>query len=69
MTFESTIDKKSRDPVLSPVDRISEMLFGLFMALTFVGTVSVADSGNAQIRAMFIAALGCNLALKQARTG
>jgi hypothetical protein len=45
------------------------MLFGLFMALTFVGTVSVADSGNAQIRAMFIAALGCNLALKQARTG
>lgn len=51
-----------REPVLSPVDRVSEMLFGLFMALTFTGAVSVADQGNTQIRTMFIAALGCNLA-------
>src|SRR6187431_2486015 len=48
--------------VLSPVDRVSEMLFGLLMALTFTGAVSVAESGNAEIRTMFIAALGCNLA-------
>ena len=47
---------------LSPVDRISEMLFGLLMALTFTGAVSVAESGKAEIRTMFIAALGCNLA-------
>ena len=53
---------KTREPVLSPVDRVSEMLFGLFMALTFVGAVSVAESGDTQIRTMFIAALGCNLA-------
>jgi hypothetical protein len=52
----------TREPVLSPVDRVSELLFGLFMALTFVGAVSVADSGDAQVRAMFIAAFGCNLA-------
>ena len=32
----------AREPVLSPVDRVSELLFGLFMALTFVGAVSVA---------------------------
>ena len=51
-----------REPVLSPVDRVSELLFGLFMALTFVGAVSVADSGREQIRSMFAAALGCNLA-------
>ncbi len=51
-----------REPVLNPVDRVSEMLFGLFMALTFTGAVSVADQGDAQIRTMFIAALGCNLA-------
>jgi hypothetical protein len=57
-----TNDHQVRTPVLSPVDRVSEMLFGLFMALTFVGAVSVADQGDAQIRAMFIAALGCNLA-------
>jgi hypothetical protein len=52
----------ARAPVLSPVDRISELLFGLFMALTFVGAVSVTDAGQGQIRSMFIAALGCNLA-------
>ena len=52
----------TREPVLSPVDRVSEMLFGLFMALTFICAISVAESGNAQIREMFIAALGCNLA-------
>ena len=48
--------------VLSPVDRVSEMLFGLLMALTFVGAVSVAESGNEQIHTLFTTALGCNLA-------
>jgi len=62
MSDRLTSDDPVRAPVLSPVDRVSEMLFGLFMALTFVGAVSVADQGDAQIRAMFIAALGCNLA-------
>jgi hypothetical protein len=57
-----TCEDEVRAPVLNPVDRVSEMLFGLFMALTFVGAVSVADQGDAQIRTMFIAALGCNLA-------
>ena len=62
MNSESIIERQVREPVLSPVDRVSEMLFGLFMALTFVGAISVAESGDTQIRAMFIAALGCNLA-------
>jgi len=62
MSDRLTSDEPVRAPILSPVDRVSEMLFGLFMALTFVGAVSVADQGDAQIRAMFIAALGCNLA-------
>lgn len=44
------------------MDRVSEMLFGLFMALTFVGAISVAESGRAEVRAMLAAALGCNLA-------
>jgi VIT1/CCC1 family predicted Fe2+/Mn2+ transporter len=55
-------EQPGREPVLNPVDRVSEMLFGLFMALTFVGAVSVAESGRAEIRAMLAAALGCNLA-------
>ena len=54
--------RAAREPVLNPVDRVSELLFGLFMALTFVGAVSVAESGQAEIRAMLAAALGCNLA-------
>src|SRR5512138_2405251 len=54
--------EERREPVLNPVDRVSEMLFGLFMALTFVGAVSAATAGREQIRTMFIAALGCNLA-------
>ena len=62
MSDRLSSDPQVRAPVLSPVDRVSEMLFGLFMALTFVGAVSVADQGDAQIRAIFIAALGCNLA-------
>ena len=55
-------EETTREPVLSPVDRVSEMLFGLFMALTFTGAISVAESGDAQIHEMYVAALGCNLA-------
>jgi VIT1/CCC1 family predicted Fe2+/Mn2+ transporter len=51
-----------REPILNPVERVSEVLFGLFMALTFVGAVSVAESGRAEVRALLAAALGCNLA-------
>lgn len=51
-----------REPVLSIVDRVSELLFGLFMALTFVGAVSAAEGGRDQVRSLFAAALGCNLA-------
>ncbi len=62
MRGENESDEAARDSVLSPVDRVSEMLFGLFMALTFTGAVSVADAGRENIREMFGAALGCNLA-------
>ena len=62
MSTEYVVEKEVRDPVLSPVDRVSELLFGLFMALTFIGAVSVAEAGRQEIRAMFAAALGCNLA-------
>jgi hypothetical protein len=60
---EATLPAETvREPVLNPVDRISEMLFGLLMALSFVGAVSVAEAGRDEIRVMFVAALGCNLA-------
>src|SRR5215470_1644836 len=48
--------------VLDPMERISEILFGLIMVLTATGAVSVVTADRAQIRTMLIAALGCNLA-------
>jgi hypothetical protein len=62
MSEEIATGDEIREPILSPVDRVSEMLFGLFMALTFIGAVSAATSGREEIRTMFITALGCNLA-------
>jgi len=48
--------------VLDPIDRVSEVLFGLIMVLTFTGSLSVAEAGRAEVRTMLIGALGCNLA-------
>jgi hypothetical protein len=59
---KNVMEEDVREPVLNPVDRVSELLFGLFMALTFVGAVSAATAGREEIRTMFAAALGCNFA-------
>ena len=48
--------------ILDPIDRISEVLFGLFMVLTFTGTLSVATAARDDVRTMLIAAIGCNTA-------
>jgi len=53
--------KPLRGP-LDPVDRVSEVLFGLIMVLTSTSTLSVATAGRAEIGTMIMAALGCNLA-------
>ena len=51
-----------REQLLDPVDRISEVLFGLIMAVTIIGSLSVATAGRADVRTVLGAALGCNLA-------
>jgi hypothetical protein len=48
--------------VLDPIDRVSEVLFGLIMVLSFTGSLSVAEAGRAEVRTMLLGALGCNLA-------
>lgn len=48
--------------VLDPIDRVSEVLFGLIMVLTFTGSLSVAEAGREDVREMLIGALGCNIA-------
>jgi VIT1/CCC1 family predicted Fe2+/Mn2+ transporter len=46
---------------LDPLERSSEIMFGLIMALTFTCTVSVVASTN-DVRTMLAAALSCNIA-------
>jgi VIT1/CCC1 family predicted Fe2+/Mn2+ transporter len=48
--------------VLEPIERISEVLFGLIMVLTFTGSLSAAESGRSEVRTMLVGAIGCNLA-------
>jgi VIT1/CCC1 family predicted Fe2+/Mn2+ transporter len=48
--------------VLDPIERVSEVLFGLIMVLTFTGSLSVAEAGREDVRTMLIGALGCNVA-------
>ena len=52
----------SEGAILNPVDRISEVLFGLIMVLTFTGAISVATEGRQEIKELLWAALGCNVA-------
>jgi hypothetical protein len=59
MSIEGT---KPRERVLDPIERLSEVLFGLIMVLSFTCTISVIDAGEGDVREMVIAALGCNLA-------
>ena len=51
-----------RERLLDPVDRISEVLFGLIMAVTIIGSLSIATAGRSEARTVVAAALGCNLA-------
>jgi hypothetical protein len=54
--------KENNSNVLDPIDRISEVLFGLIMVLTYTCSISVASEGRAQLKDLLWAALGCNVA-------
>jgi len=56
------MSNESSKRLLDPIDRVSEVLFGLIMVLTFTGSLSVAESGREDVRTMLIGALGCNIA-------
>src|SRR5262245_2486217 len=59
------MENRARRPfpsVIAPIDRISEVLFGLIMVLTSTSTLSVVSAGRPEIRTMIVGALGCNLA-------
>jgi hypothetical protein len=53
---------KSSKRALDPNERVSEVLFGLIMVLTFTGSLSIVEAGRDDVRTMLVSALGCNLA-------
>ena len=55
-------ESKQRAPVLDPIERVSEVIYGVLMALTFTGSLSVASTGRLEIQTMMLTALGCNIA-------
>jgi VIT1/CCC1 family predicted Fe2+/Mn2+ transporter len=55
-------DKQSRGRVLDPVERLSEILFGLIMALTFTGSIEAASAARPEVRDLLVGAIGCNIA-------
>jgi len=48
--------------ILSPVERFSEILFGLIMTLSITGTVSVVMGGREEVGTILLGVLGCNIA-------
>ncbi len=48
--------------VLAPIDRVSEVLFGLIMVLSFTGAISAGTDSREDVRELLWAALGCNIA-------
>jgi hypothetical protein len=61
MTVDAAASAKS-PRILDPMDRISEVLFGVIMALTFTLTFAVATADSLAVRTLLFGALGCNLA-------
>lgn len=59
MTNEAT---RSTSRVLDPVSRVSEILFGLIMVLTFTCSISAGEAGREEIRTILIGAISCNIA-------
>jgi hypothetical protein len=47
---------------LEPIERISEIWFGLIMVLTFTCSISVNSAGREEVRTLLVGAVGCNLA-------
>ncbi|MCK6459168.1 MAG: VIT1/CCC1 transporter family protein [Planctomycetes bacterium] len=58
----AAVRDEPRGGILDPVERLSEILFGLIMALTFTGTIHAAGGGEEEIRATLAGAIGCNIA-------
>ena len=57
-----TAPQRQRKGILDPIDRLSEILFGLLVVLTFTGSLSVATAERSDVHDMLIGAIGANIA-------
>jgi VIT1/CCC1 family predicted Fe2+/Mn2+ transporter len=57
-----SVDEPRRAPVLDPIERASEAIFGVLMAMTFTGSLNAATAGREEIGTMLFTAIGCNIA-------
>ena len=57
-----TLEKFRRNRRLEPIERTTEILFGLIMVLAVTGSFSVSEADHKDVRDMLLAALGCNVA-------
>ena len=55
---------RSGKRVLDPIERLSEILFGLIMTLTFTlgAGLTIQEEGREGARQLLIATIGCNIA-------
>ncbi len=56
------VDQPGRAPGLDPIERASEAIFGVLMAMTFTGSLNAATAGREEIGTMLLTAIGCNIA-------
>ena len=57
-----TVSSNARKQLLDPIERSSEVLFGLIMVLTFTGSLRASGLDHDSVNRMLVGALGCNLA-------
>lgn len=62
MTSSAIYQPPRAQSLLNPVERISEILFGLIMALTFTCTINILQADRSEVRDTLIGAIGCNIA-------
>ena len=57
-----SVTTEPKERALDPIARVSEVLFGLIMALTFTGTLSAATADREEVRTLLVGVIGCNIA-------
>ena len=55
------VSAQEREAILDPIARMSEVLFGLIMALTFTTTLELT-AGRDDVRTLLVGVIGCNIA-------